>query len=58
VSVAATLRGALDPTGHPTPSDAPPPPAAERIVDGVVRAAAPWWRCLRDDPSGREVSAA
>ncbi|MDB4930495.1 MAG: Acetylspermidine deacetylase [Myxococcaceae bacterium] len=56
--VAATLRGALDPAAHPTPSSEAPPPAAERIIDGVVRAAAPWWRCLRDDPSGRAVSAA
>jgi len=56
--VGATLRGAVHPASHPTPSSGAPPPAAARIVDGVVRAAAPWWRCLRDDPSGRSISAA
>ena len=50
--VAATLRGALDPAGHPTPLAEAPPPAAARIVDGVVRAAAPWWHCLRERAIG------
>ncbi len=57
-SVAATLRGALDPAAHPTPATDASPPAASRIVDGVVRAVAPRWRCLRDDASGRTISVA
>jgi acetoin utilization deacetylase AcuC-like enzyme len=58
LGVAATLRGALDPAAHPTPTEGAPPPAAERIVDGVVRAASPWWRCLREGAAVRAVSAA
>ncbi len=46
-SVAAMLRGAADPAAHPTPVPRAPSPGAERIIDGVVKVASPWWRCLR-----------
>ena len=54
-SVAAMLRGAADPAAHPTPVPRSPSPGADRIIDGVVKVASPWWRCLREAPA---VSAA
>ena len=57
-SVEATLRGATAPAAFPRNERSAVHPSAERILDGVVRAGAPWWRCLRDDAQRRAISAA
>ena len=55
---ASTLRGAASPGSFADRGSSVVPPAAERIVDGVVRAAAPWWKCLREEALRRSISAA